>query len=162
MSQHVDYSLLCPTFIWMYALFSSILNCEPTCWLLLFCATFIYANCFNICLYMLLYLQQLPLLLLLYGNSCAATFFVAIQQILFGSSCCSFAELNDMQTSLLSSPHLSCPLFSLVWQQVLLLCWVKLYADLSSLFYSPLFSSLLFSPLFSLVWQQQLLLFWFK
>ena len=89
---------------------------------------------------------------LLYGNSCAATFFVAIQQILFGSSCCSFAELNDMQTSLLSSPHLSCPLFSLVWQQVLLLCWVKLYADLSSLFYSPFFSSLLFSHLFSLVW----------
>jgi len=72
---------------------------------------------------MLLYLQQLLLLLLSYMAIAALLlFFVAIQQILFGSSYCSFAELNDMQTSLLSSPHLSCPLFSVVWQQLLLLC----------------------------------------
>jgi len=68
------------------------------------------------------HLQQLLLLLLSYMAIAALLlFFIAIQQFLFGSSSCSFAELNDMQTSLLSS-HLSCPLFSLVWQQLLLLC----------------------------------------
>ena len=57
-----------------------------------------------------------------------------LSSLLFGSSCCSFAELNYMQTSLLSSTHLSSPLFSsllfsslfsLVWQQQLLLFWFK-------------------------------------
>jgi len=75
----------------------------------------IYANiCFYICNSYRFYYSYMAIAALL-------LFFVAIQQILFGSSCCSFAELNYMQTSLLSSTHLSSPLFYLVWQQQLLL-----------------------------------------
>ena len=80
---------------------------------------------------------------LLYGNSCAATF--------FGSNCCSFAELNDMQTSLLSSTHLSSPLFYFLLSSLLFGSSSCSYSDLNNVQTSILSSltSLLLSSIFS-------------
>jgi len=78
-------------------------------------------------------------------------FFVAIQQFLFGSSCCSFAELNDMQTSLLSSTHLSSPLFYFLLSSLLFGSNSCFYSDLNNVQTSILYSltSLLLSSIFS-------------
>jgi len=101
----------------------SILNCEPTCWLLFIlpnfylnvCTVFIYSKLWANMLTTLYFAQLLYMpTVLIYAYICfyicnsyrfyysymaiaaLLLFFVAIQQILFGSSCCSFAELNDM------------------------------------------------------------------
>ena len=83
---------------------------------------------------------------LLYGNSCAATF--------FGSSCCSFAELNYMQTSLLSSTHLFSPLFYFLLSPLLFGSSSCSYSDLNNVqtsILSSLTSLLLSSIFFSLL-----------
>ena len=79
---------------------------------------------------------------------------LVLSSLLFGSSCCSFAELNYMQTSLLSSTHLFSPLFYFLLSPLLFGSSSCSYSDLNNVqtsILSSLTSLLLSSIFFSLL-----------